>query len=370
MKKCFQHLHLWLAVPFGLIIAAICFSGAALVFEKELTEGCHRELYYVTKVESRAIPIDQLLSGVAATLPDSVSITGVTFFADPDRACQVALSKPRRASIYVDQYTGEVKGRHQRTPFFSVMFRLHRWLLDSMKPGDTIYVGKLVVGISTIMFVFVLISGIVLWIPRRRRALKNRLKVAVNKGQRRFWYDLHVSGGMYALLFLLTMALTGLTWSFPWYRAAFYRVFGVEMGQPSSPKEATGRGEKKKEKENSFIHWQKVYDQLCVLNPDYEQVSVSNGSASVSFNRWGNQRASDRYAFSSDDGQITETMRYESQEKSGKIRGWIYSVHVGSWGGITTRILAFVAALLGAVLPLTGYYFWLKRLRRKANRAK
>ncbi len=27
------------------------------------------------------------------------------------------------------------------------------------------------------------------------------------------------------------MSLTGLTWSFPWYRAAFYKVFGVEVQQ-------------------------------------------------------------------------------------------------------------------------------------------
>ena len=35
-------------------------------------------------------------------------------------------------------------------------------------------------------------------------------------------------------------------------------------------------------------------------------------------------------------------------EKVGKIRGWIYSVHVGSWGGMLTRLLTFIAALIGA----------------------
>ena len=31
--------------------------------------------------------------------------------------------------------------------------------------------------------------------------------------------------------FLLAMALTGLTWSFGWYRTGFYKVFGVEVQQ-------------------------------------------------------------------------------------------------------------------------------------------
>ena len=59
---------------------------------------------------------------------------------------------------------------------------------------------------------------------------------------------------------------------------------------------------------------------------------------------------------------FTETSLYQHQDKSGKIRGWIYSVHVGNWGGMFTRILTFIAALLGAALPLTGYYLWIKRL--------
>lgn len=54
---------------------------------------------------------------VAATLPDSVSVTGITASSNPERAWQVNLSKPRRASVYVDQYTGEVKGRYERAPF-------------------------------------------------------------------------------------------------------------------------------------------------------------------------------------------------------------------------------------------------------------
>lgn len=181
-------------------------------------------------VKEEPIPIDKLLEKVAATLPDSVSVTGVSISSDPGRTYQVNLSKPRRASLYVDQYTGEVKGKSERSSFFTFMFRMHRWLLDSMKPGnDGIFWGKMIVGVSTLSLVFVLISGIVIWWPRTRKSLKNSLKITATKGWKRFWYDLHVAGGMYALIFLLAMALTGLTWSFPWYRTAFYKVFGVEM---------------------------------------------------------------------------------------------------------------------------------------------
>ena len=214
MKKVFRKIHLWLSVPFGLLITLICFSGAMLVFETEVMELCHRDLYYVEKVGPAPLPMGKVAEKVAATLPDSVSVTGVTASSAPERAWQVNLSKPRRASVYVDQYTGEIKGKYERAPFFTTMFRLHRWLLDSMKPDGGIFWGKMIVGTATLMFVFVLISGIVIWWPRTKKALKNSLKIVSGKGWRRFCYDLHVAGGMYTLVLLLVMALTGLSWSF------------------------------------------------------------------------------------------------------------------------------------------------------------
>ena len=397
MKKIFRKIHLWLSVPFGLIITLVCFSGAMLVFENEVNEWFRRDLYYVETVKESPLPMDKLLEKVATTLPDSVSVTGVSISSDPGRAYQVSLSKPRRASLYVDQYTGEVKGKSERSGFFMFMFRMHRWLLDSMNPGNEgIFWGKMIVGVSTLLLVFVLISGIVIWWPRTRKALKNSLKITATKGWRRFWYDLHVAGGMYALIFLLAMALTGLTWSFPWYRTAFYKVFGVEVQQRAAQgheqksdaqkrntklaahreKKREGnevrKGERSRRPENNhsdmysvtspFVYWQEIYDKLRRQNPEYKQISISSGTTSVSFNRFGNQRASDRYSFNTDNGEFTETSLYQHQDKSGKIRGWIYSVHVGNWGGMFTRILTFIAALLGSALPLTGYYLWIKRL--------
>ena len=377
MKKIFRQIHLWLSVPFGLIIALICFSGAMLVFENEVVELTRHELYYVKKVETVPLSVDRLLEEVELTLPDSVSVTGISIFPDPERTWQVNLSRPHRASMYVDPYTGEIKGKYERPAFFVTMFRLHRWLLDSMRAEDGVFWGKMIVGFSTLLFVVVLISGIVIWWPRTRKALKNSLSISVGRGFRRFWYDLHVAGGMYALLFLLAMALTGLTWSFGWYRTGFYKVFGVEVQQGGAHGGAARRGGrgsgqsgKNASHSSSYVCWQQVYEQLALNNPGYKQITLSNGVANVSFNTFGNQRASDRYTFNPRSGKIDEVVLYKDAEKAGKIRGWIYSVHVGSWGGMLTRLLTFIAALIGATLPLTGYYLWIKRSWRKKVRVR
>ena len=380
MKRIFRKIHLWLSVPFGIVITLVCFSGAMLVFEKELTRLFGEDIYKVEKTDGRPLSVDSVAAVVARTLPEGVRVTGVTVGGDPAEAYKVNLSKPKRAAVYVDQYTGEVKGRQERPAFFSAMFRLHRWLLDTGRPEGRPAWGKIIVGVSTIMFVVALVSGVAVWWPKTRRALRNGLKISVRKGSFRLWRSLHVAGGMYALLLLLAMALTGLTWSFPWYRSAFYAVFGVEMtakggahgaddGKNDGGKERNGRSGRRRAAAAEPAVWQKVYDRLRADNPHSASITVGNGTASVTFSKFGNSRAADRYTFDRHTGHITSAVKYADSAPSGKLRGWIYSVHTGTFGGLLTRVLWFIASLFGASLPLTGYWLWLRRLRKKRRGA-
>lgn len=365
MRKIFLKIHLWLSVPFGLIITLVCFSGAMLVFEKEISEAASRKMYFTGVPEDSrqvTLTVDSAAAIVRSTLPEGIGVTGVTVSSDPERTWKVGLSKPRRAAVYVDQYTGQITGRYERAPFFSFMFRLHRWLLDSMKPGETVFWGKLIVGTSTLMLVIVLVSGAVIWWPRTRKALSGRLKVNVRRGWKKFLYDLHVAGGIYAFVFLLALALTGLTWSFQWYRTGFYSLFGAESASGTSSDHGLHALGSDASAAVTDI-WDKVVKNLAGKNPGYASITVSDGSASVSFGRLGNRRAADRYVFDPSTGEITGAALYKDAARTAKVSGWVYSVHTGSWGGVLTKVLTFLAALLGATLPLTGYWMWLKKRR-------
>ncbi len=283
MKSFIKQLHIWLSIPLGVIISIICFTGAILVFEPEITQAVHSEYYYVDSVQGEPLPMEVLRDNVKATLNEGESIKDVVVDGDPERTYMFKIVKSGKKSkpqtLYVDQYSGEVIGTPERLPIFRESFRLHRWLMDVPLTKGEMTFGKLVVGISTLAMVILLISGIVLWWPKGIKMLKNRTKVAVTKGWRRFYYDLHVSAGMYATVLLLIMALTGLVWSFEWYKDGFYALFG--------------------------------------------------------------------------DGA----------------REWLRALHTGSIGGVTTKILWCIGAIIGGTLPLTGYYLWIKRkfCKRKSN---
>lgn len=367
MKKIFRKIHLWLSIPFGVCITLICFSGAMLVFEKEITELCRHDLYFVKEVKSRPLPIDSLMKCASATLPDSVSVTGLTISQNPGKAWQANLSKPRRASIYIDQYTGEVKGRSERLPFFTTMFRLHRWMM-----GPSNGAGKMLVGISTLMLVIILITGLLMWLTNKNKPLAKSLSISITKGWPKFWHDLHVAGGIYVTVFLLALALTGLTWSFSWYRSGFYRIFGAETSAiQGSPQQNTRQDAGQRHGRNAgrtqspYAGWQNVYDSLVLSCPGYRQITISGGNASVVPEGRMSLRSGDRYEFNPRNGKITSAKPYKEQDKASRVRSAVYTVHVGSWGGMLTRILTFIAAMLGATLPVTGYYLWIKKLIKK-----
>ena len=103
--------------------------------------------------------------------------------------------------------------------------------------------------------------------------------------------------------------------------------------------------------------------EMTVINPEV----VSGGCGLCVIMRTPSGRT---YMFDTANGNITGVQLYKDSARKGKISGWFYSLHIGSWGGLFTRILSFLAALLGATLPLTGYYLWVKRLYGKRKSRK
>ena len=85
MKKVAKKLHLWLALPFGIILTLVCFSGAVLAFEKEFTQWMYADLYRVKAVGDHRMPVGDIAAKVASTLPDEVKVTGITVYPDPAR---------------------------------------------------------------------------------------------------------------------------------------------------------------------------------------------------------------------------------------------------------------------------------------------
>jgi len=184
--------------------------------------------------------------------------------------------------------------------------------------------------------VLVLLSGVVVWWPKSKKALKSRLTVSTNKGFRRFVYDSHVSLGIYVFIFLLLMALTGPVFSFGWYRQGMSKLFG----QPMPPKEMKAQLSKDGAKQGET-------NEKAFRQPD---TSKMKGQQQVQ-----------------KDGR--KDMKGDQQGKKPKGGKLFKQLHTGSWGGWFSRVLYAIAAFIGGFLPISGYYLWWKRRSTKKRKA-
>lgn len=367
-RKLFAKIHLWLSIPLGLIISVICFSGAMLVFEKDIAGLLHRELYRVEVPDgAEAMRPSELARRVMEQMPDTLRISAMQYSGRSDEACMVSFANAGRKSLSVNPYTGQVNGWVEASTFFSTMRKLHRWLLDPPPSKGEKSAGKVVVGVTTLIMVIILVSGVAIWVPRSYRAMKNRLGVSVSKGWRRFWYDVHVSLGFYATIFLLVMALTGLTWSFGWYRDAAYGLFGGARQQPSAGHASVtavrngGKTAGKGGETFSYAVWDKALDGVKDMYGKYKSVKLGRGNVQVQPDPDSHMRKTDTVAFDTETGALDKVTAYGELPRSQTLKGWFYAFHTGSWGGMLTKTLYFLAALIGGLLPLTGYYLWLKK---------
>lgn len=370
MRKIFKKIHLWLSVPVGLILSIICLTGAILVFEKEITEKANSHLYKVEYKEGM-IPMtpSQLVAHINQQMGNgnTLEISSLQIAGQPDKAWTAKIKNDSKKTLSINPYTGEINGWIEGSAFFQNVRKLHRWLLDPPLQKGAKSVGKVIVGVSTLLMGIILISGIVIWIPRNRKALKNRLQIACTKGWRRFWYDTHVSLGFYAAIFLLIMVLTGLTWSFQWYRTGFYALFGASTEQPKRVDVQYGdkEGKKKEHKECiNYVVWDKVVAELQNQYSGFDKIVINEKEVQITQS---GERRQDTAFFNSRTGEIKDIKVHKTDDVPAwaNMKKFIYSLHTGLWGGMVTRIIYFIAAFVGGVLPLTGYYLWIKRTFRK-----
>ena len=262
--KIFHKIHLWMALPFGIVMTIVCLTGALLIIEKPVTTLIYPDFYEVKPIEPAPQPAPESARQPTCNGDCQNCKTGCD--GNTTETGPVKAEKAEKAPK---------ADKQKKLPFFETTLKLHRWLLDTPQTKGERTLGNTIVGISILLFALDLLTGLVIWWPRKKQTLLHRLKVECGKGTQHFLYDCHVSLGFWTLAILLLIALTGLTWSFPIWREAFAGLLGM------------------------FV-----------------------------------------------------------EEK--EIRGLIFQLHTGSWGGWVSQTIYFFCCIIGASLPLTGYYLWLK----------
>lgn len=360
IKKSIGWLHLWLGLGSGLIVFIVALTGSLLVFEKEIDQFLNPEFYTVNTIGSTKKTLDYCTTVLEKDYSVK-KISRISTYNDPMRTIViVGKNKDKEAQIFsMDPYTGKVLGTVlQKNRFYSIVLSLHRQLLLDD-------VGEMITGISCLIFVFMLISGLILWWPKKMKNLKQRLTVKWSASFKRVNWDFHSTFGFYSFLVLLIISLTGLTWSFKWFESGMYFLADGAIKKASPKVENPTKIDPKLDQTSFYQNLYKKTDSIfpykgniqirmpsdtinsILVLKEYADISIPNQSSAVYFDKYTSKNI--------------ETRPYESFSNGDRVRRLIYPIHTGSIYGYPTKIIAFLVTLFALTLPISGLIIWLGR---------
>lgn len=372
-RKITNDLHLWLGLASGIVLFVVCLSGTIYTFHKETNEFFNKEKYNVTAV-GQPLAIDSLINKLQT---GKTKVTAVTVYDNAEKSWLFTVKniskkkqeggKDRGKQILVNPYTGEVLGstESKANDFFLTMMKLHRWLLMDQKTG------RIVVGVATVIFVFMLLSGLILWIPKRIKKWNNwkkGFKIRFSAKWKRINHDLHNTLGFYSFIILLIMALTGLCWSFDWYRDGLSSLLGAKV--------FGGRGEKPTPSEYvqnaQTISLEDAIAKANGILPGKGNISInlpedSTGSYVINKSAVGFFALSvpDKVTIDQYSGDILKLDKFADKNLGQKIAGSIKPLHTGDIFGMFSKIIYFIFCLIATSLPVTGTIIWINKMKKK-----
>jgi uncharacterized iron-regulated membrane protein len=366
VKKWIGKVHLWLGLGSGIIIVFLGITGCMLAFEREIeTLQPYR---HVTSREKPFLPPSVLKETAVQLLPGK-NLHSVLYGNKKEAAQMIFYNADPEYYyiIFMDPYTGKVlKVKNMDHDFFRIIINGHYYLW--LPPN----IGQPIVTSATLIFLLMMISGIILWWPRNKAAKKQRFKIKWNARWRRKNYDLHYVLGFYMTWISIFVALSGMVMGFQWFAKS---VYWISSGGKTLTYYYEPVSQKPVVQTASFSAEDKVWEMMNNSYKNAETIEVhyaasdsspivagANPDASTYWKT--DYRYFDQYTLQ--EMPVTHTFgRFEEASIADKISRMNYDIHTGEVLGLPGKILAFLASLIAASLPITGFYIWWGKKHKK-----
>lgn len=362
-------LHLWLGLVTGIVVVIVSVTGAILTFEEELrllfqpyqTVQDHGKPFLPPSALAEAAKKEYKIKGVSAVL-----------YRGRERSAVVPWYGDRKNYLvnYLDPYTGKpLHSQPLNSDFYRIMIEGHYqlWL-----PRN---IGQPIVAYSTLIFVITLITGLVLWWPKKwtKSTREQSFFIKTKATFKRLNYDLHNVLGFYALLIAMVLGLTGMVFGMRWFSNAVYYTAsgGAKQAFERASSDTTLTIT------NTIPDEDILFNRLKQTKVDMDNQGVTfgypfgkAGTWSVSINPEMGKRYRERGSyFEQHSLKLLKTEPAFATVNGGeKMMRLNYDLHVGAIGGITTKIIAFLVCVISASLPITGFIIWLGKKRKPVKK--
>jgi uncharacterized iron-regulated membrane protein len=384
IRKTLFWVHLAAGLAAGLVIAIMCITGAALAFEKHIVAWAERDARQVAAPAASArLSLEQLRDRFAQTHPGRPP-SALVVSRDPRDA--VAFAVGRGETYYVDPADGTVR-QPASTAVRSFLRKMNDWHRALARTGDSRATGRAITGAGNVAFLFLAISGAVLWWPRkwRTKGLKRSLWFLRDASGRARDWNWHNVVGFWFLPVLIVLTASGVVLSYRWAGDLVYRSVGEAPPAPGAGRRAeAGPGEiapsspeaRPLEFENLLAvaqrklpHWETL---TLRLDDDPRRAGDSKRPTALitvkSSDAWPRTATTSLYLdpFS---GTVLRREDFSALTPGRRARIWLRFLHTGEALGPAGQLVAGLGCLGGCLLVYTGFALAWRRFRGEEKRA-
>jgi uncharacterized iron-regulated membrane protein len=220
--------HLGSAVVAGVFILLMSITGVLLTYEHQMVDSAVRRNHVTPPASATLLDADSLALLARRDLPAGAR-PSLVFDADP--TAPVTVSRGRDGALLLNPYDGSVieDAATGRREFFRIVENWHRWL-----SGDSRGTGAKLIDYGNLLFLFIVVSGIYIWLPkvwrwRNLRGLMLFQRSYINGKVRDFnWH--HVFS-FWMLIPLFVISMSGVVISFDWANRLVFAAYGEAAPQ-------------------------------------------------------------------------------------------------------------------------------------------
>lgn len=360
VRKSVFWIHLGIGLIAGVLVLMMSVTGVLMAFERQIVERADG-FQLTAPADGTALGPEALLEKIRH---EKQPPSALGLERDPSKPAFYQFGKEK--TLFADPHTGALLGSGNTTVrgFFKFILSWHRWL---GREGASQATGKAIIGIGNLMFLFLLVSGIFLWFPKRwtRSGVKAVTLIQKRlKGRARDW-NWHNAFGFWAAIPLLAIVVSGTVISQPWATALVFRLAGEapppqgERKKPAPftlPENLTGLDAALATVKSACPDWQSIQLQLPFAR---------TATFAVSDSHRGRPDLRRQVTVDLATSDIVKTEGLGDLGPGRQTRTWIRWIHTGEAGGVPGQTIAGLAAAASAVLVWTGFALSWRRFTKK-----
>jgi uncharacterized iron-regulated membrane protein len=376
VRKTVFWIHLACGVATGLVILMMSVTGVLLTYERQMLEWADsRSHAAIEPGGGQRQSIEALLAAArfhdAAFRPTSFTVAN-----DPQAAVVLGAGRGGGATL-MNPYSGAMlgEGASGMRAFFAAVTGWHRWFNANRESRGP---WRAVTGISNLAFLFLLVSGLYLWLPRVWHPMAFRLHAWFNPkvtNAKARDYNWHHVFGFWTAIPLIVIVYTATVFYYGWSNDLLYRAFGeapppavrpsaqIQLAaagsgpaaDPKVPAERLSLDELLSKAQAQAGEWQRITLQLPDEQAGDVRFTIDRGTG-------GQPQHRHTLALNAATGSVSAWEPFQSQTAGRQARLWVRYLHTGEAFGLLGQTIAGVVSATTVLMVWTGFALAWRRL--------